>query len=325
MKCIFLKPPQFLEIPFFGLSITNSSIRIIKFKNKKDKKIPFIFDEIKLSGECNFFNNENYSDCEEIKKSLKDLKKKYKIKFVQLSIPEQNTYVFKAVVPGGSPEIIVDFITNNIEQYIPLSSSEVYFDYKILTNHVTKENMPVIVTAIPRVVIEKYTSLLESCGIFVIACEPETHAIARCVIDKGDKNPYVIINIDQTGTNISVVEEGFVQYTQTINVKSSDISNKMSDETSALLKDSINKVIIYWFTSKESSTQNPKIENIILTGDDIGSSDLINFLESNLFVNVTFANVWKNCFDINEYIPLLSKEESLKYATCIGLSMFKIK
>ena len=99
----------------------------------------------------------------------------------------------------------------------------------------------------------------------------------------------------------------------------------MSPEVATTFKDSINKVIIYWFTSKEIHKQSSKIENIILTGESIDSSGIINFLESNLFVNATFANVWKNCFDIHEYIPKVSKKDSLKYATSIGLSLFKIK
>ncbi len=325
MKSIFSKPPEFLSLPFFGLNITKSSVRIIKFKNKNIGRIPYVIEDVPFVEKCDFFTNDSYSNCEEIKKILKVLKKKYKINFVQLSIPEQNTYVFRVGAPVKSADLIEDFISNNIEQYIPLTASDVYFDYKILKNQMTKDLIPVIVTAIPRIVVEKYTNLLESCGIYTIACEPETHAIARCVIDKGDMNPYIIINIDNTATNISVVEDGFVQYTQTLAINSKDVSNSMSTENAILLKDSINKVIIFWFTSKDINIKNSKIENIILTGDNIENSDLVNFLESNLFVNATYANVWKNCFDINKYIPKITKEESLKFATCIGLSMFKVK
>lgn len=87
----------------------------------------------------------------------------------------------------------------------------------------------------------------------------------------------------------------------------------------------LKKVIIYWFTSKDQSLKTNKIENVILTGENMDSSELVNFLESNLSVNASIANVWKNCFDINTYVPQVSKKDSLKYAICIGLSLFNLK
>jgi Tfp pilus assembly PilM family ATPase len=326
MKCSFFQPPEFLTLPFFGLSISQTAIKLTKLKKRKEGYVPSVIDEVVLKERCEVFSDNNeYSDCRELKKSMSDLQKKYKIKFVQLAIPEENTYVFRIVIPSNTLELIEEFITNNLEQYIPLAPSEVYFDYKILKSHITDTNIPVVVTAIPRIVIEKYTNLLELCGICTIACEPETHAIARSVIQKGDNNPYIIININNYATNISVVEEGLVQYTQTLPIKTHDVVQGMTPEIATAFKDSINKVIIYWFTSKEQHIQNSKIENIILTGEGIDTSDIVNFLESNLFVNATFANVWKNCFDIHEYVPSISKKDSLKYATCIGLSLFKLK
>jgi Tfp pilus assembly PilM family ATPase len=326
MKSSFFQAPQFLSLPFFGLNISQSSIKIIQLKKNKIGKTPVIIEEIPLTQTCDFFNNSGaYTDCTELKQKLKDLQKKYKIRFAQLSIPEESTYIFRILIPKNTLELVEEFIMNNIEQYVPLMASEVYFDYKILKSHIADNSIPVVVTVIPKSVIEKYTTLLESCNVLVIGCEPETHAIARSVIDKGDENPYIIININKHSTNISVVEEGLVQYTQTLSITAQDIVQGISSEVAISFKDSINKVIIYWFTSKELHKQSSKIENIILTGENIDSSGIINFLESNLFVNATFANVWKNCFDIQEYIPKVSKKDSLKYATSIGLSLFKIK
>jgi hypothetical protein len=321
MKISFLEAPEFLSLPIFGLNISQSSVRLIRLKNKKQGLIPSIFEDV-----CPLFNGSGaYSDCNELKKVLVDLKNKHKMHFVQLSIPEENTYVFRIMVPHDAIGMIDDFISNNMDQYIPLASSEVFFDYKILKSHISDEMVPVVVTAIPRIVVEKYTSVLSLCGILVVGCEPETHAIARCVIDKGDTNPYIIMYIDEYATKISVVEEGLVQYTQTLAVKTSDIVGEISPEIAASLKDIINKVIIYWFTSKEQHAQAHKIENVILTGIGVDSPEFINFFESNLSVNAMYANVWKNCFDITQYIPIMSKKDSLKYASCIGLSMFKLK
>ena len=326
MKSSFLEVPDFLALPIFGVSVSQSSVKIVKLKKKKQGLIPVVFDEVHFEEVCDFFTEtEKYSECTQLKKALTDLKKKHNMQFAQLSVPEESTYVFRIMVPQEALTMVDEFVANNIDQYIPLTQPEVFFDYKILKSHISESLVPVVVTAIPRLVIEKYTAMFRSCGIFVIGCEPETHAIARAVIDKGDINPYIIVYIDEYATKISVVEEGLIQYTQTLAIKSSDISEHISPEVASSLKDGINKVIIYWFTSKEKHTEAHKIENVILTGVGIDSPEFVNFFESNLSVNAMHANVWKNCFDITSYVPTMSKQDSLKYATCIGLSLFKLK
>lgn len=326
MKLSFFSTPEFLSLPIFGLSISQKYIRVAKMSKHKVGKIPEVIDEIEIDEPCSFFQNpEEYGDCNVLKTALASIQKKHNIKFVQISIPEEHTYVFSIVFPGTDYNLVPDFIFNNIDQHVPLQKEEIFFDYKILKNKQTHDSIPVIVTAIPKTIAQKYIQLATSAGMLVVACEPETHAIARAVIDYGDTNPYIIINVEHYGTNISVVENEFVQYTQTLPLTSSDISGTTQTEAKQLLKESISKVIIFWFTSKDNSKKHSKIENIILSGEGVDTSDLVNFLESSLFVNVTYADVWKNCFNIKNYVPKISKSESLKYATCIGLSMFSVK
>lgn len=326
MKQSFFEAPELLSLPRFGLSMSQTSVRVAKLKKNKVGKIPFVMDEILFEETCNFFDNQDeYTECSALKNALITLRKKHKINFVHLAIPEEYTYVFTINLPGLDINIVEDFIVNNMDQNIPLTVQEVYYDYKILQNKVTENAIPVVVTAIPKKIVAKYCQMIASAGMTVVACEPEMHAIARSIISQGDFNPYIIINVEKYGTNISVIEDGFVQYTQTLPIYTHDIKDVLSSESAQILKESINKVIIYWFTAKNNNIQHSKIENIILTGENVDSSDMINFLESNLYVNVACANVWKNCFDLHEYIPALSKSDSLKYATCIGLSMFYLK
>lgn len=327
MKISFLSPPEFLSLPTFGLDISRSSIKLSKLESKEVGFVPKFIEEVKLSETCELFSREKGNlECKEVKTALLKLKKKYKIDFVRVSIPEENTFVFRTLVPQDVLHTIEEFIMYNLDQYIPLDPQEVIFDYKILADHINNDGkIPVVVTAIVKQVINEFTSVIESCGISVVAFEPETHAVARAVIDKEDLNPYIIINVDHQSTSISVVENRFVQYTQTLPISGDDIAKKMSPGTANVFKDSINKVIIYWFTSQDQVNPGQKIENIILTGEALESPNLINFLESNLFVNATFGNVWANCFDLNDYVPKISKTDSLKYATCIGLCLSKIK
>lgn len=315
-----------MSLPIFGLDISRSSIKLSKLKKYKVGMIPQFVEEIPVSETCDFFTQTGEtSECKEVKTGLLRLKKKYKVDFACISIPEEYTYVFRTLVPKDVLHTIEEFILYNLDQYIPLDPQEVIFDYKILEKLEEDQKIPVIVTAVPKKIIEQYTEIIESCGISVVACEPETHAVARAVIHKDDMSPYIVINVDHRSTSVSIVEDGFVQYTQTLDVSGEELSKKLLPTTAAILKDSINKVIIYWFTSKDQTHTTAKIENVILAGEALDSSNLINFLESNLSVNAAFGNVWNNCFDLDKYVPKISKQDSLKYATCVGLCLSAIK
>ena len=326
MKLSFSHPPEFLCMPVFGLDISQSSIRLTKLKRTNFGLVPSQVARVAISETCELFTGQNtHAVCQEVKKVLTELRKKHKIEFARISVPEEKTYVFRVMLPNDALHSIEEFILYNMDQYIPLNPQEVVFDYKVLHHRMTNETTPVVVTAIPRSVIDTYTDIVESAGISLVACEPETHAIARAVIHTDDMNPYIIINVDSFETNISVVEDGLVQYTQTLPVTGTDIAQAISPQTAAALKESISKVIVFWFTSKDQSVQSARIENVILTGEGVGTSSLINFLESNLSVNAAFGDVWKNCFDLNDHVPQISNAESLQYATCVGLSLAKTK
>jgi Tfp pilus assembly PilM family ATPase len=322
----FFYPPEFLRLPVFGLDISQSSIRIAKLKKTSFGMVPSEVARIAISETCELFTGQNsHTDCQEVKKVLRELRKKHAIEFARVSIPEEKTYVFRVALPNDALHSIEEFILYNMDQYIPLDPQEVIFDYKVLHDRKGPESTPVVVTAVPRQVIEVYTEIVESAGISLVACEPETHAIARSVIHKDDTNPYIIINVDAFETTVSVVEDGFVQYTQTLSLSGKDVAGTISPQTASILKEGISKVIVFWFTSKDHAAQGARIENVILTGEGVGSSSLINFLESNLSVNAAFGNVWRNCLDLNDHVPQISKSDSLQYATCVGLCLAKTK
>ena len=77
MKVSFLETPEFLSLPIFGVSISPLSVKVVKLKKKKPGLSPVSFDRVALNQKCDFFEDSGtYSDCEELKKILKELKKK---------------------------------------------------------------------------------------------------------------------------------------------------------------------------------------------------------------------------------------------------------
>ena len=123
----------------------------------------------------------------------------------------------------------------------------------------------------------------------------------------------MIVNIMNKKTGIYIISGGVVCFTSTIpwNDKS-PISE---------LQKQIEQVHNYW---KEHG-RGTSISSVILSGhgslaDGIASKCCLP-CSSNIDIHVEVGNVWQNVFSYDKYIPPISHEDSLDYATSAGLAL----
>lgn len=321
----FFPLPKALSFDFVGVDICKDSVKVVKMKDSKFGKIPVEYKEYKLSTVCSIFESEEVfekSSCEEILSVLRTIKKDFKVDCVNVSIPEIKTYIYKTKIPTSIGVDIQKNLLFSVEENVPLKPEDVLLDYFVIS--IKDSEVEVVVTVVQKRLIEEYTDLLEKAGLKPISFEPETHAISRAIIRKENKNQYLLVNLDSCMSSVAVIDNEVVQYTQTLPVTSEDFVESFNEEEAKLLKENINKVIIYWETSV-SNDSNKKIQTLYLVGECSFSQDLIHYLEKNLPVGVKFANVWENSFSLDDYIPKINARDSLKYATAVGLSLKKIK
>ena len=95
-------PPKFLNIPFAGLSISDSAIHCIQF-GKKDGRIYIEkYAEVELSPGT-IVSGEMH-DKEKVLNIWKTLKKDLGFEHVKISLPEEKVYIFTAKIPIVKPE-----------------------------------------------------------------------------------------------------------------------------------------------------------------------------------------------------------------------------
>ncbi len=317
--------PKSLSFDFVGINICKYSIKVMKLSDSKFGKTPVKFKEYPLDGKCELMDlNPKYENCEEVKEVLREVKKDFNVQYVNVSIPEVRTYVYKTKLPSSVGENIAEAILFSLDENVPLRPEDVLVDYFVVS--VMDDEIEVVVTAVSREIIELYTILFEESGLDPISFEPETHAIARGIINNEDTSQYVLLNIDPCLSNIAIIEKGIVQYTQTVSPTSRDFEEGFDEEKTKTLKEEINKIIIYWETTLSNSFgKRDSLKTLYIVGDLPQTNDLINYLEKNLSLNVKKANVWTNCFSLDDYIPKIKALESLRYATAIGLALKRIK
>ena len=124
---------------------------------------------------------------------------------VVLGIPTSRTFSRTFLVPASSESTLKDAVAVEVGQYIPLPISLLYVDYEIIERN--KDVLTVIMSAVPRKLIDNTVSGCESLGLSVEMVEPAISAVARVLmVTEHGYLPTVIIDIGTSNTDIAVLD-----------------------------------------------------------------------------------------------------------------------
>lgn len=94
-------------------------------------------------------------------------------------LPEAKTFI-KLIEINKTPNPLADTISQEIKKYIPMSLSEIYYDWQIVEN--SHDKQLVLIGATPQSIVNQYTDLLDQTGLSVIAFEIESISICRSLL-----------------------------------------------------------------------------------------------------------------------------------------------
>jgi type IV pilus assembly protein PilM len=346
----FFPTPKFLMASSFGLDISDKSLKFvelvpgnggIKLGRYGERQIP-----------AGIIESGKIKDSKKLEQVLLDLRKEEGIRFVRVSLPEEQVYLFQLVLAKNGLKNVREGIELALEEHVPIPAQDSIFDYELLSED--EQKLELQVAAIPQNVIENYLSVFRNSLISVQSFELEAQAIARVVIKKGDPETYMIVDFGQTRTGIFIVSHGVVVFTSTLNLGGqmlNDMIKKNFNATDAeaekmkeqyglernienkeifsvllnsvsVLRDEIVKHLFYWQTHKdEEGRDRPQINKIILTGGDANLIGLSEYFSISTKNKVELGNVWSNIIDTTKYTPEITFRHSLAFAAALGLAL----
>ncbi len=347
----YFPTPDFLSMPACALDISDESIKYgeivpsvdgFRLKYFGKEKVP---PGVIVSGKI-----ENETALVEI---LNNIKKQQQIKFVRVSMPEEQMYLFNLVLPNVPDSQMRETILLQIEDHVPLSAADVVFDYEVV-REIDKDTLLVQVAALAASSMESYLSVFSQAELVPVSVELEAQAIARAVVSEDIKGSVMIVDFGRTRIGISIVENGRVLFTSTFGMGgqkiteiiakhfkvSIDEAEKMKKSYSNLgsdaendifpaiitnlsvLLDELRKHFSYWHTHiSEDGKPHAKIEKIILCGGEANLYGIVPYLKTSMNVPVDYANVWVNMTDITKNLPTMPFDDSLSYATVFGVAL----
>lgn len=313
-KSIFesFPPPGFLNIPFSGMSISDSAVRVIKFK-KSNKRLSIEKYSEKYLTQGTITGGQ-INNKEELIKVITEIKNDLGLDYVKVSLSEEKGYLFTTKIPLVEEIDIKSAIESKIEENVPVPPGELIFDFKIKENK-EKDRLDVVVSALPISVVETYVEVIQNAGLEMLSLEIESQAIARTLIEPHDKKTVLIIHFGQGKAGLYVVVNRVVHFTSTIQFRSD------SAESADQLSQEIKRLYAYWHTLKENvGREERKISEIIVCGESV-SENTISYISTHNQTKVSLGNVWTNVLNVDEKVPEIAFADSLKFTASVGLAL----
>ncbi len=319
--------PKSIRFDRAGIDIGSDHIRHIMFDYKYDGLSIKSFGTERLNKTLD--KNNLLSENTEVLDVLKKIQKKFKYKYVEVSLPEEVAYIYTQEVEGGDVSSIRNQIEFKIEENVPLRADEAIFDYVEVVDLQNNKKLLSITVSSKRV-IDDYIDAFEKANMKIVSFLVQNQALSKSLIDKDDNNSYCIVGIEKKYIVVSIVSNGMVLYTSTINKSlfDDDLKIQRKEILEEVIRD-IYRILIFWLSYVEQNKQYGfnKIKSIIISSThfDIIESEFINIMTNKLAIKIDKPNVWINTFDVNEEIPQINKIDSYQYATVIGLALSKLK
>ena len=342
---------------YFGLDLGEASIKV--FQLEKDGSIDKIrsFNTVEINS--GYIENGQIIELEKLSEIISTAissagPKKINTKNVICSIPESKVFLRTISIPIIKEEEAAEAVKWEIEAGIPLEIDKVYFDWQLLDQTDGKQN--VLTVAVSKEVVDNLVQVLESCGLSVCGMEMESIPTTRSLIPQNleKEDVYLIVDIGTLKTSFIIVQNNIPCFTSSIPFSSHGITDLIASQM-GISRDEAEKIKIQQGIEHSVSGQNnpvfalvrPLLENlsteiektidfyhtiptanvdikkIIISGGSANLKGLVPYLATNLPYEIGLGDPWIN-LNLGKNLPIISRDDSVRYATVIGLAMREI-
>lgn len=351
----FFPPPYIMSFPCVGVDISDTSLKYIQFTREHARDADL---QLKSWGDIEIpsgvVERGNVHDVAKLSEVLKEMKAQCNAQYVSISLPEERAYLFETTIAQDTPQKdIRGLLEFRLEENVPLSPRDAYFDYAIVGDDIESHTKRVAVAVYAQSTINNYYEACRNADIMPLSFEIEAQAIARASISKTLNDTYMIVDFGKTRMGVGIVHKGMLMYTSTLEIAGAQMSQDMREVLGNLPESELTKIkntkgllhtkdneaiatilekyaesiaeelgirIHYWHT-RGTNREEREIKKIIICGGSANLFGLPEFLAKKLSIPAERAQVWSNAFSFEGQIPPITRRYSYGYATAIGLAL----
>lgn len=268
---------------------------------------------------------------------------------VVVGLPTGRTFSRTFTLPASEEKHIAGAVEVEADQYIPIPLGSLYVDYDVIER--TKDKITVIMSAVPRVLVDTCLTAVRNAGLTPVIAEPSINAVARVLeaTEEGHLST-LIVDIGAASTDIAVLDKSVIRVTGSVGIGGNtftlDIAKKLGIalenahqykvlnglnpgprqvKIATALRPSltriaseIRKVIRYY---NERLVDDRKIEQVLIVGAGANVPGIGEFFTNELVMPARVASPWQK-LDFGS-LPEPNKQFRPRYITVAGLASVK--
>ncbi len=344
----------------FGLDIEDLSIKLIQLRNtsfRYHRPHYELMNHRSVDLPPGLIVNGELEKPEDLRKRLAKLlqgnskQKTITSPWVVASLPETQSFIKLIKIKKRQDEIIDDDIILAAQRHIPSDKDNYYLQWQFIPQTGTEKTTRVLIGAVPKLISDSYTYLLESLGLGVVALEIEALSITRSLVTarkKYENEARVILDIGAARTSLIIHDHDVIQFSTSLPFSGELINTALMqklhisyDEAEELkrskgldykktgrsawntiveitdkLVDEIKSSIDFYYSHFPDAN---RVTRIVMGGGGANLEKLDKAISSKLKIVARPGNPWKNLYSTKNLG--MSDEQSLSYATAIGLGL----
>lgn len=310
-------PPKFLVMRYAGLNIADDAIRCLEYGRNSRGLVISKYGSTPLSE--GLIDGGDIQDEKKLIEILSEFDRAHDLSYVKVSIPEEKAYLFETDISGPTDvRSIEQHIEFKLEENVPLSAADAVFYFDLIRPTKPGESLRASVSVVPRSYIERYISILRTAGIFPVAFEVAPRSLTRSILPLDDTSTVLFVHLMDRKTGMYVVSERTVSFTSTLSLTGTTPEEENLASRVANISREVERIQAYWL----SKASGKAISQVIIVGKDAVAYEApLEAALSQVGIHARVGDVWHNAFDVNHYIPPISRDESLEYAVAAGLGM----
>ncbi|EKD87262.1 MAG: hypothetical protein ACD_36C00174G0010 [uncultured bacterium] len=333
-----------------GVDIGSHSIKVVEIS--KDIKTASLLSAGSIPTPPGALSSNSSVDYEAVAVALKKLLKDIgaKSRDANVALPESQVFTRVIAVPQLSARELSSAMRWEAEQYIPLPLDQVNLDFTILrdSKQTGKSTMEALLVAAPKVLVEKYLTILELAEITPVGVETEIIAASRAVIRTTPSLRTVMVaSLGAQTTDFAILEDGVLSFTRSISSGGEALSralaqrlefdisqaeeykkiygletNKLEGKIVEAVKPIMDTIIgemkrAIAFYEKEHPNQH--VEVIILSGGTSKVPGMVVYIASEMNIETQLVNPWIGIKRDNRFTALDS--QGPVFSVAVGLSL----
>lgn len=270
---------------------------------------------------------------------------------VVIGVPTKYSYSRTFSVPIAQESHLADTVEIEVSQYIPIPLNALYVDYEIIER--SKTSLQVVMSAIPRTVVDACMKAARSSGLRPVMVEPSINAVARLIVStESGALATLVVDIGQAYTDIAVLDKSTVRLSGGLSIGGNtftiDIGKHLNvpldrahqlkvlnglqagprqESIATALRPSldricseIRKVIRYYDERMEGSV---KVEQVLVVGAGSNMPGIGDYFTNELVLPARVASPWQH-FNFGS-LPQPNKQFRPRYISVAGLASVKFE